>query len=367
MPITSCYNGDVPQYEVVTGTHRYPCVVERGILSRVREFIPARAGKVFLVTTEDVWNLHGRSLGLDANVLFFPPGESNKRFQHVEALAEKMVEAGADRTSLVVAMGGGIVNDTGGFLASIFMRGIPVIQIPTTLLSQVDAAVGGKTGVNLQSGKNLIGTFHQPSAVLVDPQVLQSLPEREYRAGLYEVIKHGVIASPELFELMDRRREDVLAQVPDAVDYIVAESVRIKAEVVSADEKESNLRRILNFGHTIGHALEAETAYSRFLHGEAVAFGMNAATHLASLEGVLGDSDRDAILRQVAEYGPIPGLTGIRAEALVARTVSDKKTIQGKVHFVLPDRIGHTVVRSGIAESQVLKAVQLALAGTAQA
>ncbi len=353
----------MPQYEVVTGAHRYPCVVERGVLSRVREFLPARAGKVFLSTTEDVWELHGRKLDIDAKVLFFPAGETNKRFQHVEALAEQMVEAGADRTSVVIAMGGGVVNDTGGFLASIFMRGVPVIQIPTTLLSQVDAAVGGKTGVNLRSGKNLIGTFHQPSAVLIDPEVLRTLPEREYRAGLYEVIKHGVIASPELFDVMDRRREDVLAQVPDAVDYIVAESVRIKAEVVSADEKESNLRRILNFGHTVGHALEAETGYSGFLHGEAVAFGMKAATHLATLEGVLSAADRDAILAQVVAYGPIPSTDGISAEALVARTVSDKKTIQGKVHFVLPDRIGHTVVRSGIADATVLEAVRLALAG----
>jgi 3-dehydroquinate synthase len=363
--ITLCYNGFVPQYEVVTGARRYPCVVERGVLSRVREFLPPGAGKVFLSTTEDVWNLHGRSLDIDANVLFFPAGETNKRFQHVEALAEQMVEAGADRTSVVIAMGGGVVNDTGGFLASIFMRGIPVIQIPTTLLSQVDAAVGGKTGVNLRSGKNLIGTFHQPAAVLIDPQVLATLPEREYRAGLYEVIKHGVIASPALFELLNDRRAAVLAQVPDAVDYIVAESVRIKAEVVSADEKESNLRRILNFGHTIGHALEAETGYSRFLHGEAVAFGMKAATHLAALEGVLSEADRDAILAQVEAYGPIPPLTGVAPEALVGRTVSDKKTVQGKVHFVLPDHIGHTVVRAGIAEARVLGAVRLALAGAA--
>src|SRR3954454_20818045 len=238
--LASCYNVVVPVYEVATKLHRYPCAVERGILSRVREYIPARTGKVFVSTTRDVWDLHGRKLGIDVPVLFFPPGESNKRFQHVEALAEQMVEAGADRTSVVIAMGGGIVNDTGGFLASIFMRGIPVIQIPTTLLAQVDAAVGGKTGVNLRSGNNLIGTFHQPSAVLIDPEVLRTLPEREYRAGLFEVVKHGVIASPELFEFMNSEREGVLARRPDAVDRIVSESVRIKAEVVSADEKESD-------------------------------------------------------------------------------------------------------------------------------
>lgn len=242
------------------------------------------------------------------------------------------------------------------------MRGIPVIQIPTTLLAQVDAAVGGKTGVNLRSGKNLIGSFHQPTAVLIDPEVLSTLPEREYRAGLYEVIKHGVIASPELFDLLESRPQDVLAQAPDAVDRIVAESVRIKAEVVSADEKESDLRRILNFGHTVGHALESETKYERFLHGEAVAFGMKAATHLATGVGLLSDADRDRITRLVDAYGPVPSLEGITAEVLASRLVSDKKTIQGKVHFVLPDRVGHVVVRSGIGEEHVLTAIRAALA-----
>jgi 3-dehydroquinate synthase len=241
------------------------------------------------------------------------------------------------------------------------MRGIPVIQVPTTLLAQVDASIGGKTGVNLRAGKNLIGAFHQPLAVLIDPEVLSTLPPREYRAGLYEVIKHGVIASPELFDLLTNRSADVLAQVPDAVDRIVAESVRIKAEVVSADEREGDLRRILNFGHTVGHALEAETRYERFLHGEAVAFGMKAATHLAVGIGLLDPDSRDRILRTIDLYGAIPSLDGITPDALVSRLVSDKKTIQGKVHFVLPDRIGHVVVRSGIGEEPVHAAVQNAL------
>jgi 3-dehydroquinate synthase len=226
----------------------------------------------------------------------------------------------------------------------------------------VDAAVGGKTGVNLVAGKNLIGSFHQPLVVLIDPDVLQTLPEREYRAGLFEVVKHGVIASAPLFDLMASRSADVLAQEPDAVDWIISESVRIKAEVVSADEKESDLRRILNFGHTVGHALEAETSYSRFLHGEAVAFGMNAATQLASKTGLLKDGDRDAILHAVSLYGPIPSLAGISAERLVERTNSDKKTIHGKVHFVLPDGIGHVKILSGIEPALVQRAVEAALA-----
>lgn len=341
-------------------------MVERGILARAGEYIPDRAGKVFVATTQDVWSLHGAALeqglgGRPVNVLFFPGGESTKRFEHVEALAEEMVRAGADRSSLVVAFGGGIVNDMGGFLAAIFMRGVPVIQVPTTLLAQVDAAIGGKTGVNLVSGKNLIGAFHQPLAVLIDPAVLNTLPAREYRAGLYEVIKYGVIYNLALFRLLLDRSADVLAQCPEVVDTLIATSVRIKAEVVTADERESDLRRILNFGHTVGHALEAETQYSRFLHGEAVGFGMKAASHLAHLTGLLPKPDRDAILRAVDLYGPIPSLDGIQPEALASRLISDKKTLQGKVHFVLPERIGHVVVRSGVPEEAVLTAIRASL------
>ena len=352
----------VPIFEVVTRQHRYPCVVERGVLRSLKDHLPPKAGKLFIATTKDVWDLHGDKLRIDATPLFLPGGESTKRFEPVEVLAEQMVAAGADRTSVVIAFGGGIAGDMGGFLAAIFMRGIPLIQIPTTLLAQVDASIGGKTGVNLRSGKNLIGAFHQPRAVLVDPDVLTTLPPREYRAGLFEVVKYGVISSPDLFELLTTRSADVLAGAPDAVDRIVAESVRIKAEVVSADEKESDLRRILNFGHTIGHALEAETKYERFLHGEAVAFGMKAATHLAHRVGLLNASDCDSILKTITLYGPVPSLDGITAESLAARLVSDKKTIQGKVHFVLPDAIGHVVVRSGIPGADVLEATRAALA-----
>jgi 3-dehydroquinate synthase len=222
-----------------------------------------------------------------------------------------------------VAFGGGIVDDVAGFVAAVFMRGIPVVQAPTTLLAQVDAGVGGKTGVNLASGKNLVGAFHQPLVVLADPDVLATLAEREYRAGIYEVIKCGVIRSAGLFRLMSERRAEVLARAPATVDEMIAESVRIKAEVVSADERESDLRRILNFGHTFGHALEAETGYVRFLHGEAVAFGMKAAVHLARMAGVLPAAEARSIVETVDQYGPIPSLAGISAGNLVARLVSD--------------------------------------------
>jgi 3-dehydroquinate synthase len=357
----------MPSFLVETPRQSYQAIVERGILERVAGHVPALAGKVFVLSEAAIWELHGPTLsrglsGVPHEVVFYPGGEERKRLASVEALAEQMVERGGDRSSLVVAFGGGIVNDVGGFLAAVFMRGIPVLQVPTTLLAQVDAAIGGKTGVNLVPGKNLVGAFHQPLAVLIDPDVLATLPEREYRAGLFEVIKCGVIRSRSLFSLLQERRDEVLARSPDVVEELIAESVRIKAEVVSADEREGGLRRILNFGHTVGHALEAATGYCRFLHGEAVGFGMRAAVHIAGRTGNLTPADRAEILDTIGRYGPIPSLEGISADALVGRLRSDKKTIQGKVHFVLPERIGQVTVVSGIEERVVRAAVEEALA-----
>ena len=357
----------MPAFAVETPQRSYEVVVERGVLDRLAAYVPERAGKVFVVSTEDVWQLYGGKLArglcrVPHEVLFFAGGEERKRLAGVEALAQEMVARGGDRSSLLIAFGGGIVNDLGGFLAAIFMRGIPVLQVPTTLLAQVDAGIGGKTGVNLRAGKNLLGCFHQPLAVLIDPAVLATLPEREYRAGLFEVIKCGVIRSPVLFLLMRERHREVLARAWDLVEETIAECVRIKAEVVSADERESGLRRILNFGHTVGHALEAETGYTKFLHGEAVGFGMRAAVHLAERTGRLPAEDAAAILDTIRLYGPLPSLEGITAEALVARLRSDKKTVQGRVHFVLPEKIGQVTVVSGIEEARVRSAVQDALA-----
>ncbi|MGI8744964.1 MAG: 3-dehydroquinate synthase [Bryobacteraceae bacterium] len=355
----------MPSYVVETAQRTYSVVVGRGGLQRVRELIPEGCGRVFVLTTRDVWQLHGGPVargvkGLPHEVVFFPGGEPRKRLSEVEILAEHMAAAGADRSSVVVALGGGILNDVAGFLASIFMRGIPVIQIPTTLLAQVDAAVGGKTGVNLVAGKNLIGTFHQPLGVLIDPAVLDTLPAREYRAGLFEVIKHGVIADADLFQVM-RMRDRVLAHDAEIVDHMISSSVRIKAEVVSADEKEGGRRRILNFGHTFGHALEAETEYTRFLHGEAVAWGMKTATILARMAGMLKPCGEQQILECIEAYGVLPSLQGIDAAGLAARLKGDKKTIQGRVHFVLPDRIGHVEVTAGIGEDLALAAIEQAL------
>jgi 3-dehydroquinate synthase len=358
----------MPSFRVATPGFCYDALVERGALAQLPRFIPLRSGKLFLVSTREVWNLHGPAISqvLDVHPLFFVGGETNKRMSEVERLAEEMAAAGADRSSAVIAFGGGIVNDVGGFLAAIFMRGVPVIQVPTTLLAQVDAAVGGKTGVNLAAGKNLVGSFHQPLVVLIDPDLLGTLPEREYRAGLYEIVKCGIIRDADLFRLLDESAPAVLAQQPAMVDRIIADAVRIKAEVVSADEREGDLRRILNFGHTVGHALEAETRYERFLHGEAVAFGMRAAAALAVRTGDLAPAEYTAIDRVIAQYGPIPSLDGIQASRLAARLAADKKTVQGKVHFVLPTRIGDVRVVSGIDDRIVLESIESVLAPVSQ-
>jgi 3-dehydroquinate synthase len=356
----------MPVFQVKVEPRWYSAIVERGVLERLLQFMPARMGTAFVISNESIWALHGEKLraglsGVHYEVLFLPEGEENKRLAPLEAAAEEMVRRGGERSSVIVAFGGGIVTDMAGFLAAIFLRGIPVVQIPTTLLAQVDAGVGGKTGVNLASGKNLLGSFHQPLAVLIDPSVLDTLPEREYRAGLYEIIKAGIIRSAPLFRFLTERSTDVLARVPDAVDHIIAESVRIKAEVVTADERETDLRRILNLGHTFGHALESETAYARFLHGEAVAFGMRAAVYLAEITGHLSAEDSVDILDTIRMYGPIPPLDGIPAENLARRLVRDKKTVHGKVHFVLPETIGQARVVSGIDERPVLEAIRSAL------
>jgi 3-dehydroquinate synthase len=350
---------------VRTAQRTYDAIIERGCLGRVAEFLPANASTIFVVSEKQIWELYGAQVASALpghEVLFFPGGEVNKRLASLEELAEQMVARGADRSSVVIAVGGGIVNDVSGFLAAAFMRGIPVIQVPTTLLAQVDASVGGKTGVNLCSGKNLMGSFHQPLVVLIDPLVLASLSDREYNAGLFEIIKCGIIADAALFDVLRTERDGVLARDSAMLEHIISDSVRIKAEVVSADEKEGGLRRILNFGHTFGHALEAETGYQRLLHGEAVGWGMQAATELSRLEGVLGDADAKVIAACIDSYGGVRALDGVDPARIFGRLRSDKKTVRGRVHFVLAERIGATRITADVDDANVLAAIRTALA-----
>jgi 3-dehydroquinate synthase len=291
------------------------------------------------------------------HVLFFEGGEQNKRLSTVEQLAEQLSLNGADRKSVIIGFGGGIATDISGFVAAIFMRGLRVIHVPTTLLAQVDAATGGKTGVNLTSGKNLVGSFHQPLAVIIDPELLGTLSDREFRAGLFEVVKCGVIRDAALFRLFEQRHEEILMRNAELLEELISGAVRVKAEVVSEDEKEGDLRRILNFGHTVGHAIEAETGYTRFLHGEAVALGMMAAARIALLQDLLAEADFERIAAVVRRLGPLPSSGDLDLNRLISAMGRDKKTIHGSLHFVLPTRIGGVKVVSNVPEPVVRQAI----------
>jgi len=319
---------------------------------------------VFVITSPNVRRHWGAQLEkslqhakVPYQILEMNDGEPAKRLQTVEQLAEQMVDAKADRKSLLVAFGGGVVGDCAGFLAAIFLRGIPVVQIPTTVVAQLDASIGGKTGVNLRGGKNLIGAFHQPRVVLVDPEVLQTLADREYRSGLFEALKCGVIRNKALFDFMRKHAQKILQRDRKALARIITDSVLVKAGVVSADEKESGLRRILNFGHTVGHALEAATGYTHFLHGEAVAWGMIAAAAIARDAGFCSADVAEQITSATLAYGPLPPVA-CEVEDVMARLVADKKTVAGVVHFVLPRKVGKVKISSDVPAQVVRSAVE---------
>ena len=251
--------------------------------------------------------------------ILFDDRESRKNLATVESIARQLIKAGADRHATVVAVGGGVVGDVAGFAAATYLRGVRLVQIPTTLVAQVDSAVGGKTGVNLPEGKNLVGAFYPPKVVIADPALLATLPHREYRSGLYEVIKYGAIADPELFAFLERRMSSVLRRDPADLGWIISRSIAIKARVVSEDEREGGLRQILNFGHTLGHALEAATGYRLFLHGEAIGWGMVAASMMALSMDRLPLMDAFRIVRLIASVGPLPKVPAIPAREAALR------------------------------------------------
>ncbi|HEX3471576.1 MAG TPA: 3-dehydroquinate synthase, partial [Silvibacterium sp.] len=268
-----------------------------------------------------------------------------------------LATAGADRSSLLIALGGGIVGDVGGFLAAIYMRGIDYIQMPTTLLAQVDSSVGGKTGVNLAAGKNLIGSFHHPRAVFADVGVLATLSARELRAGLFESIKAGIIRDPSLFRFLERNQGPILDCDPTALKRVISASVRMKAEVVGIDERESGLRMILNFGHTIGHAIEAATGYKKLLHGEAIAWGMLAALHISRMRAMLPEKDAMRIEKTIRDYGPLPGFR-TRIPELLDAAGRDKKNKAGMRRFVLCPGIGNAVVVENVTDTEMISAIE---------
>lgn len=344
------------------GSAAYPVVIAAGISRGLPDALDAvhLPRRRFIVSSPTVWRLHGdrfHSVTTEEPILI-PDGERYKTLATAARIYDGLVRAQADRGSALVAIGGGVVGDIAGFAAATFLRGIPVAQVPTTLLAQVDSAIGGKTGVNHALGKNLIGAFHQPATVVVDPEVLATLPRREFRAGLYEVVKYGVIASRELFERIDAELPALFARETGPLLAAIADSCRIKAAVVAEDERESGPRRVLNFGHTAGHALEAVTKYRRFRHGEAVAYGMLAAAELASARGLLPVPDRDALKQLIVKMGPLPPVGDLDAAQVAEAVGRDKKVVEGTLHYVLPVTIGTTVIVPDVTGTELLAALR---------
>jgi 3-dehydroquinate synthase len=359
----------VPVITVNTPSATYDVTIASNLLRtlhpRLKKLNREKPFRPFVITSPDIWALWQKPFlssfpkheQESPTVLFLPSGERHKRMSSVESLAQQLATAGADRDALLLAFGGGVLGDITGFLAAIYMRGIRYVQIPTTLLAQVDSSVGGKTGVNLLAGKNLIGSFHQPQAVFADTDVLATLPPAQLRAGLQESIKAGIIYDAKLFRYMEQNADAILASEPAALTRVVAASVRVKADVVSKDEKESGLRMILNFGHTIGHAIEAATNYKQLLHGEAIAWGSIAALSVAVARNTIAEKDANRIANLILRYGPLPKFKAT-AEKLVALTASDKKNRSGVRSFVLPTLIGKTEIVRDVTESELLAAAE---------
>jgi 3-dehydroquinate synthase len=302
---------------------------------------------IHILSSPKVWQALGnkltRALPKNArkNIHLFNDAEQKKNMRTVESVCRSLTRTGADRKSLIVAVGGGVVGDVAGYVAASYLRGVALVHIPTTLVAQVDSAIGGKTGVNLPEGKNLVGAFYPPRLVIIDPQLLRTLPQRQFRSGLAEVIKYGVIADKDLFAYLEKNMPSVLRRDEAALNYLIPRCAQIKATIVSRDERESNHREILNFGHTFGHALESITQYRRYQHGEAVAQGMIAATTLAASMIWVASDQATRILRLVHRIAPFPPWPRVTPEKLIAAMRSDKKAHAGNLRFVLSRRIGH--------------------------
>jgi 3-dehydroquinate synthase len=352
---------------VNTASARYDVTIAPGLLrtlySRLRKLTAGPAPRLFVVTSSEIWALWGKAFLASfpakeqPTTIFLPAGERYKRLAQVEALAQQLAEAGADRDSILLAFGGGIVGDVTGFLAAIYMRGIRYVGLPTTMLAMVDSSLGGKTGVNLVAGKNLIGAFHHPLAVFSDIDTLGTLPAAELRAGLQEAIKSGIIRDAKLFRFMEKNAEAILSGDAATLAMVVAACVKVKAEVVGKDEKEAGLRMILNFGHTVGHAIEAATHYRKLLHGEAVGWGSIAALHLSLNRQRITPEEFARMANLVLRYGPIPAFKA-PAEKLVELTYADKKNRSGRRAFVLATGIGLTEVAYDVTDAELVAATE---------
>jgi 3-dehydroquinate synthase len=346
-------------YDIVIGSN-----ILRSIGASLKPF--GFSPKVVIVSNPTVYPLYGsvvadslKKEGFDVLTVTIPDGEEYKELLWTEHIYNMLLKAKLDRSSSLIALGGGVVGDITGFAASTYMRGISYIQVPTTLLAQVDSSVGGKTGVNHKLGKNMIGTFWQPRLVWIDVRTLKTLRKREFIAGVAEAIKYGVIWDEELFDFLEAKRKKILSLDKDALMYIIKRSCEIKAEVVSKDERESGLRSILNFGHTIGHAIETATEYKTYLHGEAVAIGMCLEAKLACMLNLIDDKRVVRIKSLIDSYGlPSEKPLNVSVEHILSSMKLDKKAVAGKLKFILPEKIGSVKTQEGVSGQAIKDVLQ---------
>ncbi|HEX9946387.1 MAG TPA: 3-dehydroquinate synthase [Allosphingosinicella sp.] len=344
--------------EVELGERSYSVAIGAGLLGRAGELLApyARSGRMVAVSDENVWAAQGARLlasGLEIVPVLVPPGEASKSWAKLEAVTGRLLELGVERGDSILALGGGMIGDLAGFAASILKRGCGYVQVPTSLLAQVDSSVGGKTAINSAAGKNLIGAFHQPAAVLIDPSTLDTLPERELRSGYAEVVKYGLIGDSGFFAWCEANRAALLAGDEEARLHAIGTCVSAKAAIVAQDELETTGRRaLLNFGHTFGHALEAETGFA-MLHGEAVALGMILAFRFSAARGLCGEDEAERVAAHLEAAGLPVKLRGLDAKRLIERMASDKKASGGRVSFVLTRGIGQAFVDRSVELSEV--------------
>lgn len=315
----------------------------------------------FVVSTPPAWKHWGESVTQSlpgAEAVSAPDGERYKTLVQAAAIYDALFRAGADRHSAVVTVGGGVIGDMAGFAAATYLRGIGLAHVPTTLLAQVDASVGGKVGVNLPGGKNLVGAFYQPWVVVIDPETLTTLPRREYRAGLYEVIKYGMACDRQVFDRLVSDLTPIQRRDPRALAPMIASCVRIKAGVVARDEREAGAREVLNFGHTAGHALEAVTRYRRFRHGEAVGYGMLVAAELAVGRSQLDPGRQAELAALIARLGPLPVVSDLEPATVVDHMRRDKKARGDRIRFILPTDIGTTVTVDDVGEAELMRSLR---------
>lgn len=358
----------IPEMQVIPlelGEHSYDISVAYGLREQLADVLKAwNKGQQWVVITQQaILDLYEpiilvlQNQGYKLDVIVVPGDESAKNIRHAEQVWTQMVELNCDRSSVLIALGGGVVGDLGGFVAATYMRGIPFIQIPTTLLAMIDSAIGGKTAVNLAAGKNLVGAIYQPKAVLVDPGFLQTLSRRNVVSSLGEAIKYGFIRDSSIFETIENRLDDLLGlQDQNLLSEIIAKSCKIKSQIVSSDQFETGERKLLNYGHTIGHAFETIQQYGGLYHGEAVLYGMKCANYISNKKGLLTDSQFSRA-QAVLNRFPLPDLGDVEPDKILEIVAHDKKNINGKLSFILLDRIGNGVISTEVGEHDIVESL----------